>query len=398
MSKKSGNDKDYINKPQNVKIAFYAVFMAAIFLFELYLMIYDSTDFILLGIIGFIFLIFLYLLINLLYQVNVQKEHKRQEQYENIFKSEKASYMLLRKNFDEINEKVNHLIDNGKLPMEEMIQAQKAIAKVTINRNKENANAMLNSNDRLLEQVIIFDKKLSELDNSIGERQKSVAEQSNKEVFSKQSEIASSLRELELTLKNEILKAVNDINSQTRYTRSDITYREEAEPIQRQASLAEEATPEFEIDLEPELPDAGYEAEDKIEYGDELSVVETEAEQESDLDIDIPTLEAEQVPEPDIEIEIPEVEEIMPEIEPEEAVPEELPPMPDLSNPNKVMSPDEISALFANTVDTGTTLEESTQEEVPEPPIQEEKPPMPDLSNPNKVMTPEEIAALLANM
>ena len=31
-------------------------------------------------------------------------------------------------------------------------------------------------------------------------------------------------------------------------------------------------------------------------------------------------------------------------------------------------------------------------------PIEEEKPPMPDLSDPNHVMTPDEIAALLANM
>ena len=31
-------------------------------------------------------------------------------------------------------------------------------------------------------------------------------------------------------------------------------------------------------------------------------------------------------------------------------------------------------------------------------PVKEEKAPMPDLSNPNHVMTPEEIAALLANM
>ncbi len=30
--------------------------------------------------------------------------------------------------------------------------------------------------------------------------------------------------------------------------------------------------------------------------------------------------------------------------------------------------------------------------------VEEEKPPMPDLSDPNKVMTPDEIAALLANL
>ncbi len=74
--------------------------------------------------------------------------------------------------------------------------------------------------------------------------------------------------------------------------------------------------------------------------------------------------------------------------EPEaEPVKEEKPPMPDLSNPNKVMSPDEIAALVAN-----------MGEEPKAEPVKEEKPPMPDLSNPNKVMTPDEIAALIANL
>ena len=45
--------------------------------------------------------------------------------------------------------------------------------------------------------------------------------------------------------------------------------------------------------------------------------------------------------------------------------------------------------------------------QVPEPvpappkaaaPVEEEKPPMPDLSDPNKKMSPDEIAALFANM
>ena len=51
------------------------------------------------------------------------------------------------------------------------------------------------------------------------------------------------------------------------------------------------------------------------------------------------------------------------------------------------MTPDEIAALIANT------------ESIPEEPkVEEVKPPMPDLSDPNKVMTPDEIAALIANL
>ena len=58
------------------------------------------------------------------------------------------------------------------------------------------------------------------------------------------------------------------------------------------------------------------------------------------------------------------------------------------------MDQDDIAALIAS-----MTGGDETPVAEPEPePVVEEKPPMPDLSDPNKVMTPEEIAALLANM
>ena len=71
--------------------------------------------------------------------------------------------------------------------------------------------------------------------------------------------------------------------------------------------------------------------------------------------------------------------------------------MPDLSDPNKAMSPDEIAALFANMAGGDVTEEDkvSIEEELA---VEEEKPPMPDLSDPNRVMSPDEIAALLANL
>lgn len=69
--------------------------------------------------------------------------------------------------------------------------------------------------------------------------------------------------------------------------------------------------------------------------------------------------------------------------------------MPDLSDPGKMMTPEEIEALIAGTLSDEPKVDEPI---VTEEPAEEEKPPMPDLSDPNKVMTPDEIAALLANM
>ena len=86
--------------------------------------------------------------------------------------------------------------------------------------------------------------------------------------------------------------------------------------------------------------------------------------------------------------------------------------MPDLSDPNKMMTPDDIAALLANVgaAEPEAAAEPAVEEPVTEPaeePVEEipleeevieEKPPMPDLSDPNRMMTPDDIAALLANM
>ena len=124
---------------------------------------------------------------------------------------------------------------------------------------------------------------------------------------------------------------------------------------------------------------------------------EQEIEVVSDIQVEEPMLEIKEAVMPELMVEEPPTDESLPEditmtevsaegadIEP---IKEEKPPMPDLSNPNKVMTPDEIAALLAN-----------MGEEPEVEPIKEEKPPMPDLSNPNKVMTPDEIAALIANL
>ena len=81
-----------------------------------------------------------------------------------------------------------------------------------------------------------------------------------------------------------------------------------------------------------------------------------------------------------------------PEIVAEPAV-EEVSPMPDLPDPNKKLSQEEIAAIFANADDS---MSEPADEPVAasEPEI----PPMPDLSDPNKKLSDDEIAALIANL
>ena len=77
-----------------------------------------------------------------------------------------------------------------------------------------------------------------------------------------------------------------------------------------------------------------------------------------------------------------------PEIVAEPAV-EEVSPMPD---PNKKLSQEEIAAIFANADSMSEPADEPVAASEPE------IPPMPDLSDPNKKLSDDEIAALIANL
>ena len=222
------------------------------------------------------------------------KEAKKQEYLENIYKSEKASYILLKKSFDEMEQKIDLLQESSKVSTDEIINAQKGVAKVIVNRNKENADAVIRSND----QTVLKD-------------------------------ILAQIKETELNLNQAIqdtAKAIEKIEVSS-YIAAPI------ENVNEEVSVVEE-----------------------------ISVVEE------------PVME-----------EIPVEEELVEEVKPA---------MPDLSDPNKMMSPDDIAALLAS-MNGEDTVEETPVEEEP---VEEVKPAMPDLSDPNKMMSPEDIAALLANL
>lgn len=342
-----------------------------------------------------------YVFVNaILREINRSKEETK-EQYENIFKSEKASYILLKKAFEQLEELEGKSGSNH--TSEDIITAQKAIAKVTISRNRENADALLNSNDKMLEKIFDFEEKLGSSHSELLDRQRSV--------------IDDSMRELQESLKSEFAKAVSDLRqmqltapaaapeftAQPENTvipeeplpeeplfsedltlpeeplfSEDLTLPEEPllgeeiplveeEPLTDAFSLTEEPLSSEEPLLGEEIPlveeePLGGQAEESLldgldmglglDFGLDLGVdIEEAAAEDEPLVEDEPSAEAEPIPEPVPE---PSAEaEPIPEPVPEpESAPAPKPapaaPMPDLSDPHKMMTPDEIAALLAN--------------------------------------------------
>ena len=131
-----------------------------LFLVEIYLMMNMPKEIILisgLGI-GILFSIYFCIMGILFYRAN--EEYQQLDQYDALQKAEKASYLMMRKYFSEIEERLSNMEQQIGIPTEEIINAQKGIAKITISRNKENADALMNSNDKLIEKISDFEEAL----------------------------------------------------------------------------------------------------------------------------------------------------------------------------------------------------------------------------------------------
>lgn len=346
--------------------------MATLLIIDLYVMIHMPGNYLVLAVVSLLFLISAYFFGNgILKEIQNSKICAR-EQYEAISKSGKASYILLKKAFEQLEE----IEGNSKKPAEEIITAQKAIAKVTINRNKENTDALMNSNDKVLEKIFDFEENLGNNQNDLLDKQREMIDNSMKALLQQQQEIASNMRAMEESIKNELLQAMNSMQVVKQETVLPDVDLNEPEPLPDIDFSESEPLTDLDISdvgLDDSLnlgEDIGLGEEldlgDNIGFGEELNLGEDIGLEESidlgestipaDMDLGIDLLSEESVAEEPIEE--PVMEEVVEEPAFEEPVAEEAVeepvmekpkvPMPDLSDPNKLMTPEEIAALIAN--------------------------------------------------
>ena len=366
MSKRNSGEQKRENS--QLKITFSVLIMVLSFLAELYTMIILKGNPIYLAGFGLVFLIFSYVLMNSVMQLQYHKLREEKEEHEGLLKSEKASYLIIKKSFDEVFQRMDYIEKNLQLPTEELLTAQKAFAKININRSKENADALMNSNDKLLEKIVSFERTLQNNNEKLLDGQNQNMEQRLQEVILRQQELSSSIKELELNMKNEILQAVNSITS----SQPQVIMQQPVQPpvmenVQPEEPMEEEPVMEEPIVEEPLIEEPVVEEPIIEEPLMEEPIIEEPLIEEPVIEEPImeeplmeePTIEEPLVEEPTIEeplveeplIEEPVAEEPVIQVEEpaEEAEEEEEEVLiPDMSDPNKMMTPDEIAALIAN--------------------------------------------------
>ena len=418
--------QDKKQKKTMLQLMFMILIFTVVLLTDFYAIINYPEEYILIAVITVILLIYLWGVVNGLFTLRTLKEERREEQYDSIFKSEKASYLMLKKYFEEIEEKIDILQEASKVPTEAIIGAQKGIAKVVINRNKENADAIMGSNEQLLDAVERFDARLKESDEFIIENQKNVLYENLKEIMDRQQTLSDSIKDMEIRLSQviaanpvqftanvEMPKTITAMPSVSEAASQPVTAQSSPikhdvvddfivpavdEPVDMAAAVEPAAEPIAEPIIEPA-------AEPVIEPIAEPIVEPAPATEEAAADTanSDPNrqLSADEIaalfaganagvaePEPASEPE--------PVVEPAPAT-EEATADTANSDPNRQLSADEIAALFAGANAGAGEKESASKPEPVEPPASAPEPenaPVVDLNNTNRNLTPDEIAAL----
>ena len=389
------------NSEKNVRFRINISLLVAVILLvaDLYAMINMPHKFIILAIITALFLVAIYFLVDSISIYLMAEKNRKEEQYDSIFKSEKASYLLLRKTFDDLYELIEKGNQSRKTNVEDIIHAQKAVAKVSIGRSKENADALMNSNDRIMEKISMLEAVLSDnVSHPAPETNKNDSAYAQN-ILDNQNKILQQLEVLQNTL-NTIgadAKIAAESAKQNFFTEERIL-AEENKIEKEEPSLMEETPVKEEPSVMEETPIEEVPSDmEETPIEEEPSVMEeTPIEEEPSAMEETPIEE-----EPSVMEETPiEEEPSMMEETPIEEVPSD---MEETSiGKEEVSSPEEDLSKYDDImVDTLTDSDDNVPvEKIPleDETVVDDKPAMPDLSDPNKVMTPDEIAALIANL
>ena len=394
------------NSKKNVRFRINISLLVAVVLLvaDLYAMINMPQKFIILAIITALFLVAIYFLVDSISIYLMAEKNRKEEQYDSIFKSEKASYLLLRKTFDDLYELIEKGNQSRKANVEDIIHAQKAVAKVSIGRSKENADALMNSNDHIMEKISMLEAVLSDnVSHPAPETNKNDSAYAQN-ILDNQNKILQQLEVLQNTL-NTIgadAKIAAESAKQNFFTEERILAEEnkiEKEEPQVQEVAVEEipsAAGEATVMEETPIEEVPSDMEETPIEEEPSAMEETPIEEEPSVMEETPIEE-----EPSVMKETP--------IEEEPSVMEETPieEVPsDMEEPSigkeEVSSPEEDLSKYDDImVDTLTDSDDNVPvEKIPleDETVVDDEPAMPDLSDPNKVMTPDEIAALIANL
>ena len=349
--------------------------MAVLFLAELYVMINESHNVVLLVGIAVLILIALYFVLDAIMDCMNEKNIANRELYDDIHRSEKASYMLLKKNLEEISKQVKALNggnDKKDAGSAEIIKSQKVIAKVAMAKSKE-------TQDRLFIELNNLEASLKDSIHGLSEKLSGFQEE-----IERLADHIAKINEEAILAASKNMEEIKTIVTESPVVENvveDVVLEEVFEDVLGD-SFEEDTTLEDLLE-ETEIGDV-EESVDELDFGNldlgELDL-DTSSPAESEDDVLSQLLAAEESTPVEEEVDV--LAELTKAVE-EEPAPA---PTPAPADNGGKMGQDDIAALIAS-MTGGDAAPVAEPEPAPAP--------APADDNPNRMMTPEEIAALIA--
>ncbi|MCR5666742.1 MAG: hypothetical protein K6G01_07910 [Eubacterium sp.] len=363
----------------SIAIVFSIIIAIAAVLFEIYFMLNYSYNLLYIGVFAIIALIAVGIFTSELVKIHHRTIDQMMEHYDQIEKAQKASYLMERKSFGQLDHNFDLIDDKNKKLMHEVMSNERSVGKALLQK----MNARVDEMEQKMDALVPADNSdyRAELEMQIS---------------SIKTDLQNALKEMELNLRSEIMNhsvAVMPAQAMAAPTPAPVmpagietAVQEEPvmEEVPMEAEQEEESLIEVTTEMEPEniVPE-------EVDDGPVLMEEEVAAEE--------PMKEEAAVEEPVVE-EVAMEEAAAEEPVVEEAAVEEPKIEPVSDDPNKMMSPEDIAALLegANAAAEEPAAEEPVVEEAAvEEPIVEETKIEPVSDDPNKMMSPEDIAALL---
>ena len=263
-------------------------------------------------------------------------------------------------------------------PVDELVHAQKAVGKVTIQRGKENTSAILNANEKLMDRLLAFEDKLDEINNFIASSQENNPQ-----------EIVSALQGTFTETKDSIQDTVYELSESTRNQINTVASALD-EMKQRIESVDEKAAAIDEIRKFTEVVDKKASAFDEMKKL--IASVEQKSSELSMDEVRTAPVYRETIQEPMTMPKLMIEEPVIPE---EPVLPEEPMEIP-MPVAEEIVPPEEPMEIPTPIKEEPIPPEEPVK--APLPIMEEPVAPLPNTSDPGHMMTPEEIASLLANM
>ena len=200
-----------LKKPKKIDVNRIMIFISSILIpflwIDLYLVLKNASKMMVVGIIAALISVWAGLLVTYIHRMKNEEKAHSDEQVEELLRTGKANYLMQKK----LAEKIDNIGEKDAVPADEIITAQKAIAKLMLARNKENTDALMHSNEQVIEKTLEVEEKLSENSQQIMDMQKNQMDEKLQELMQSQKLVLDNLNDVKESLQSDMQDVLSNM-------------------------------------------------------------------------------------------------------------------------------------------------------------------------------------------